>query len=62
MTYALGRQVEYYDMPAVRTIVRDAAKNGNRMSAFITGVVNSAAFRMARRQAVETTAARSRDD
>ena len=26
MTYALGRRVEYYDMPTVRTIVRDAAK------------------------------------
>jgi hypothetical protein len=48
MTYALGRQVEHYDMPAVRAIVRDAAKNGNRMSAFISGVVNSAAFRMAK--------------
>jgi mono/diheme cytochrome c family protein len=48
MTYALGRQVEYYDMPTVRAIVRDAAKNGNRMSSFISGVVNSAAFRMAK--------------
>jgi len=58
MTYALGRQVEYYDMPAVRAIVRDAARNGNRMSTFISGVVNSAAFRMSRASAVETTAAR----
>ena len=48
MTYALGRPIEFYDMPAVRSIVRDAAKNGNRMSSFISGVVNSAAFRMAR--------------
>ena len=47
MTYALGRRVEYYDMPAIRAIVRDAAKNDNRMSSFILGVVNSAAFRMA---------------
>ena len=56
MTYALGRQVEYYDMPAIRAIVRNAAKNGNRMSAFITGVINSAAFQKARAAAVETTA------
>lgn len=48
MTYALGRQVEYYDMPTVRAIARDAAKNGYRMSSFISGVVNSAAFRMAK--------------
>jgi hypothetical protein len=38
--------VEYYDMPAVRAIIRDAAKHDNRMSSFILGVVNSAAFRM----------------
>jgi hypothetical protein len=48
MTYAIGRRVEYSDMPAVRVIVRDAAKSGNRMSAFILGVVNSQAFRMAK--------------
>jgi len=47
MTYALGRRVEYTDMPAIRAIIRDAAKNNNRMSAFVLGVVNSAAFRMA---------------
>ena len=47
MTYALGRRVEYADMPAIRAILRDAAKNNNRMSSFVLGVVNSAAFRMA---------------
>jgi hypothetical protein len=46
MTYALGRRVEYYDMPTVRAIIRDAAKKENRMSAYILGVVNSPAFRM----------------
>jgi uncharacterized protein DUF1585/uncharacterized protein DUF1588 len=46
MTYALGRRVEYFDMPAVRSIVRDAAKHDNHISSFILGVVNSAAFRM----------------
>jgi hypothetical protein len=58
LTYALGRQVEYYDMPTVRAIVREASANGNRFSSFIAGVVNSSAFRMARATAVETTAAR----
>src|SRR3954469_13446499 len=48
MTYALGRRVEYSDMPAVRAILRDAGKSNNRLSAFVQGVVNSAAFRMAR--------------
>jgi hypothetical protein len=46
LVYALGRRVDYRDMPAVRTIIRDAARNGNRISAYIMGVVNSAAFRM----------------
>jgi hypothetical protein len=48
MTYALGRRVEYYDMPAIRTIVRDAAKNNYKMSSFINGVIRSAAFQMGR--------------
>ena len=46
MTYALGRRVEYTDMPAIRAIVRDAGKSGNKMSAFVLGVVNSPAFKM----------------
>jgi hypothetical protein len=46
LTYALGRRVEYTDMPAVRGIIRGAAKSNHRMSSYILGVVNSAAFRM----------------
>jgi mono/diheme cytochrome c family protein len=46
MTYAIGRRVEYGDMPAVRAIVRDAAKANHKLSAYVLGVVNSAAFRM----------------
>jgi hypothetical protein len=56
MTYAVGRQVEYYDMPAVRSIVRDAARHDFRISSFIIGLVNSPAFRMSRTQPVESTA------
>jgi hypothetical protein len=48
MTYALGRRVEYADMPAVRAIIRDASTSDNRMSSFILGIVNSGAFRMAK--------------
>jgi hypothetical protein len=46
MTYALGRRVEYYDMPAIREIAAAAAANDHRMSSFILGVVKSDAFRM----------------
>ena len=48
MAYALGRRVEYYDMPTIRAITREAADNDYRMSSFIMGVVRSPAFRMAR--------------
>jgi hypothetical protein len=46
LTYALGRKIEYYDMPAVRTIVRDTAGQENRFSALIMAVVASRPFRM----------------
>jgi len=58
MAYALGRRVEYYDQPSVRSIVRKAAQNGNKFSSFVLGVVNSPAFQMARAEAVTTTAER----
>ena len=46
MTYALGRSVEYYDMPAVRQIVRDAARDNYRFSSIVMGIVKSAPFQM----------------
>jgi hypothetical protein len=46
LTYALGRGVRYYDMPAVRAITRAAAKNDYRFSSLISGIVNSAPFQM----------------
>ena len=48
MAFALGRRVEYYDMPAIRAIIRDGAANDYRISSFVLGVVGSPAFRMAR--------------
>jgi hypothetical protein len=52
LTYALGRRVEYYDMPAVRAITRDAARDGHRFSSFILGIVKSVPFQMSRAEAV----------
>jgi hypothetical protein len=46
LTYATGRALKYYDMPAVRSIDREAAKNDNRFSSLIQGVVNSDPFQM----------------
>ena len=46
MAYALGRRLEYYDMPAVRDIVRAADASNNRLSAFILCVVGSPPFQM----------------
>ncbi|MEO8259932.1 MAG: DUF1592 domain-containing protein [Acidobacteriota bacterium] len=48
MTYALGRGVEYYDAPAVRAILRDAAPRDYRFSSIVLGIVKSAPFQMRR--------------
>ena len=44
--YALGRSVDYRDMPQVRAIVRDASRNYYRMSSLILGIVKSPSFTM----------------
>src|SRR2546422_3360403 len=46
MTYGLGRGVEYYDMPVIRSVVRDASRNNNRFSSIVLGIVKSAPFQM----------------
>ena len=46
MTYALGRGLEYTDMPTVRAIAHGVEKDGNRFSAIVLGVVRSGLFRM----------------
>jgi len=48
LTYALGRGVEYYDMPAVRTIVRNAGRDDYRFTSLIRAIVESAPFQMRR--------------
>jgi mono/diheme cytochrome c family protein len=45
LTYALGRRLEYYDMPTVRAIVRDARAEDYRFSALVLGIVQSRPFR-----------------
>jgi Protein of unknown function (DUF1592)/Protein of unknown function (DUF1588)/Protein of unknown function (DUF1585)/Protein of unknown function (DUF1587)/Protein of unknown function (DUF1595)/Planctomycete cytochrome C len=54
MTYALGRTVEYYDMPAIRKIVRDAAKDNYRFSSIVLGIAKSAPFQMRRVEKVSS--------
>jgi hypothetical protein len=46
LTYALGRGLEYYDMPVVRSIARDAARKDYRFSAIVLGIVRSVPFSM----------------
>jgi mono/diheme cytochrome c family protein len=48
LTYALGRGLEYYDAPAVRAIVREAAPGDYRWSSIILGIVKSTPFQMRR--------------
>ena len=45
LTFATGRGVDYYDAPAIRKIVRDAAADQYRFSSVIMGIVNSTPFR-----------------
>jgi hypothetical protein len=48
MTYALGRGLEAYDRPAVRSIVREAGKQNDTISALIDAIVRSPQFQMRR--------------
>ncbi len=44
MAYGLGRKLEYYDLPAVRKVVRDAAAQDYRWSAIVLGIVKNPNF------------------
>jgi len=52
LTYALGRGVESYDAPAIRSIIREAAPNNYRWSSLILGIVKSTPFQMRRSRAL----------
>jgi mono/diheme cytochrome c family protein len=54
MTYALGRPVNYLDMPEVRGIVRRAEANQNRFQSVLTGVIESGPFQKRIKKAAET--------
>src|SRR6266700_2113245 len=46
LTYGLGRGIEYYDMPVVRSILKESARNNYRFSSLVLGIVKSAPFQM----------------
>ena len=50
LTYALGRAVQHFDMPAIRAIMRDAAPDSYRWSSLILGIVESEPFQMRKAQ------------
>jgi hypothetical protein len=57
MTYALGRTVEYQDMPTVRSVVRTAANENYKFSSIVKGLINSEQFMMSVAPEVELTTA-----
>ena len=61
MTYATGRRVEPFDMPAIRRVIRDAAASNYTVTAFVQGVVASQAFRMSRPDLPEPAATTTAD-
>jgi hypothetical protein len=53
LAYALGRPLNYYDRPAVRTIVRNAAKSNYRWSDIVTGIIQSPPFLLRNRDTIK---------
>ena len=60
LTYALGRGMDEHDMPLVRSVARDALKNGSRLSAMVLGVVKSRPFSMNTKLEAATATASAR--
>jgi hypothetical protein len=56
LTYALGRGMEYYDVPTIDKIVKSMDSNGGRFSSLLSGVINSAAFQEERTLTTEPPA------
>ncbi len=56
LTYALGRGLESYDMPVVRSIAHEAARNNYRFTSLITGIVKSTPFSMRKAPEAATAA------
>ncbi|MGC2161114.1 MAG: DUF1585 domain-containing protein, partial [Silvibacterium sp.] len=62
LIYALGRGLEYQDMPAVRTILRDASRDNYRFSAIVLGIVHSTPFQMRAAATTEAPAIRTAEN
>jgi hypothetical protein len=46
LMYGLGRNVQYFDQPVVRSIVRESARSNYTFASLVLGVVKSAPFQM----------------
>jgi hypothetical protein len=46
LMYSVNRELEYFDMPQVRKVVRDAKKDNYTLTSLVLGIVNTPAFRM----------------
>jgi len=53
LMYGIGRETKYYDMPVVRSVMRDAARNRYRFSDVVLGIVRSAPFQMRTKENLE---------
>ena len=58
MTYALGRGVQYYDMPAIRSVLREGSRNDYKFSSLVLGIVKNTPFQM-RMKTPDDTAVRA---
>jgi len=58
LMYAVGRNVQYYDQPTVRAIVRESARNNYSFTSLVLGVVASTPFQMREAQAVSQSSKR----
>jgi hypothetical protein len=59
MTYALGRSLDYHDMPTIRRIVREAKTDNYRFKSIVLGVISSDAFRKREAEGQEPTPRRA---
>ncbi|MGA2216174.1 MAG: DUF1585 domain-containing protein, partial [Bryobacteraceae bacterium] len=60
--YALGRGLSPYDMPMIRKIVRDSARDDYRFSSIVMGITESAAFQMERTPEAAPLPSRDREE
>ncbi len=60
MAFAIGRRIEHFDMPSIRSITDEAATHDHRFSSLVLGIVKSPAFRMSRAEEPVTEAGKQR--